>query len=153
MKLNIDIDEKHGETSITIQAAEWTEELEEIVKVIKKKNQKRLFGMDEDQTVLLNPSEIDYIYAENRKTYAALRNRRLELRMKLYEVEEMLIPHHFMRFSKSVIGNLNLIERFDLSFNGNLCVYFQSGNKEYVTREYVNAIKDKLLMGGKVNVR
>jgi DNA-binding LytR/AlgR family response regulator len=153
MKLNINIDEKHGETSVTIQATEWTEELEEIVKVIKKKNQQRLFGMDEDQTVLLDPSEIDYICAENRKIYAVLKDRRLELKMKLYEVEDMLIPHHFMRFSKSVIGNLHLIERFDLSFNGNLCVYFKSGNKEYITRKYVNPIKEKLLMGGNADDR
>ncbi|WP_010093982.1 LytTR family DNA-binding domain-containing protein [Ornithinibacillus scapharcae] len=153
MKVNIDIDEKYGETSISIQASEWTEELEEIVNVIRKSKQQRLFGVDEDQTVLLNPSEIDYVYAENRKIYAVLRDRKLELRMKLYEVEELLIPHHFMRFSKSVIGNLNQIERFDLSFNGNLCVYFHSGTKEYISRKYVNPIKEKLMMGGNADGR
>lgn len=148
MKLIIDINEKYGETSITIQASEWTDELEEIVKVINNNKQQRLFGLDADQTVLLNPSEIDYVYAESRKIYAVVKDRKLELRMKLYEVEELLIPHFFMRFSKSVIGNLNQIERFDLSFNGNLCVYFYSGNKEYITRKYVNPIKEKLMMGG-----
>ena len=127
--------------------------LEEIVNIIKKDKQQRLFGLDQDQTVLLNPSEIDYVYAENRKIYAVLKDRQLELRMKLYEVEEVLVPHHFMRFSKSVIGNLNRIERFDLSFNGNLCVYFHSGNKEYISRKYVNPIKEKLMMGGHADDR
>lgn len=69
--------------------------------------------------------------------------------MKLYEIEENLASYNFMRFSKSVIGNLNQIERFELSFNGNLCVYFESGNKEYITRKYVLPIKNRLNMGGK----
>ncbi|PAV30505.1 LytTR family transcriptional regulator [Virgibacillus profundi] len=148
MKVNIDIDNKYEETSVTIQAKEWTEDLEEIVKVIKKRKQQRLFGIDSDQTVLLDPHEIDFIYAEKRKIFATLKDRHFEIKMKLYEVEEFLIHHGFMRFSKSVIGNLNRIERFELSFNGNLCVYFQSGNKEYITKKYVTPIKDELIKGG-----
>jgi DNA-binding LytR/AlgR family response regulator len=148
MKINIDIDEKYDETQVTIQTKEWTEELEEIVKVIKKEKQQRLFGIDEDQTVLLEPKEIDFIHAEKRKIFAVVKDRRFEVKMKLYEVEDFLIAHGFMRFSKSVIGNLHRINRFEASFNGNLCVYFQSGNKEYITRKYVVPIKDRLMKGG-----
>ncbi|MFD2630518.1 LytTR family DNA-binding domain-containing protein [Oceanobacillus kapialis] len=148
MKLNIEIDDKYEETSVTIQAKEWTEELEEIAAIIKKRKQRRLFGVDEEQTILLNPRDIDYIYAQKRKVFAVTKDRELEVRMKLYEMEKMLVPHEFMRFSKSVIGNLGRIERFELSFSGNLCVYFQSGNKEYITRKYVKPIKDQLMKGG-----
>ncbi|UJL46838.1 LytTR family transcriptional regulator [Virgibacillus sp. NKC19-16] len=148
MKINIDIDDKYEETSVTIQAREWTEELEEIVKIVKKRRQQRLFGIESDQTILLDPNEIDFVYAEKRKIFATLKGRTIEVKMKLYEVEEMLTPYDFTRFSKSVIGNINRIERFELSFNGNLCVYFHSGNKEYITRKYVAAIKEKLMKGG-----
>lgn len=148
MKINIDIDDNHEETRITIQAREWTQNLEEIVNIINKKKQQRLLGIDEEQTVLLDPKEIDFIHAEKRKIYAVTKDSRFEVKMKLYEAEEFLIPHGFMRFSKSVIGNIDSIEKFEVSFNGNLCVYFQSGNKEYITRKYVNAIKEKLIQGG-----
>lgn len=151
MKVNIDIDENHEETSITIKANAWSEELEAIMDVIKKRKPHRLFGVEEDQTVLLEPNKIDFIYAEKRKVFAALKNKNIEIKMKLYEVEEMLTPHNFMRFSKSVIGNLNHVQRFELSFNGNLCVYFHSGNKEYITRSHVTKVKEKLLMGGQIN--
>ncbi|MCK0471679.1 LytTR family DNA-binding domain-containing protein [Halalkalibacter sp. APA_J-10(15)] len=150
MKVNIDIDDKHSEPSITIKTNEWTEELEEIVNIIKGKNRRRLFGFESDQTVLLDPNDIDFIYAENRKVFACMESRRVELRMKLYEIEEILAPFHYMRFSKSVIGNLNHIDRFELSFNGNLCVYFYSGNKEYISRNFVNPIKKRLTIGGKL---
>lgn len=114
MKINIELDDSYDETQVTIQAKEWTQELEEIVNIIKKKKQQRIFGMDEDQTVLLEPKEIDYIHAEKRKIFAVVKERRFEVKMKLYEVEDFLIPHGFMRFSKSVIGNLHRIERFEL---------------------------------------
>ncbi|MEI3613786.1 LytTR family DNA-binding domain-containing protein [Pseudogracilibacillus sp. SO30301A] len=148
MKINIDIDDNHEETRITIQAKEWTQELEEIVNIIKKNKQQRLLGVDEEQTILLEPKEIDFIHSEKRKTYAVSKDSRFEVKMKLYEVEEFLIPHGFMRFSKSVIGNIHRIKKFEASFNGNLCVYFQSGSKEYITRKYVGAIKDELIKGG-----
>ncbi|MFB1052043.1 LytTR family DNA-binding domain-containing protein [Paraliobacillus sp. JSM ZJ581] len=151
MKINIEIDHKHTEPSITIRTNEWSDELEEIVALIKRKNRHRLFGVESDQTILLDPNRIDFIYAEKRRVFARIDNRKVELRMKLYEMEEMLVPYDFMRFSKSVIGNLNQIDRFELSFNGNLCVHFYSGNKEYITRKHVSSIKNKLSMGGQLD--
>lgn len=149
MKVNIEIDEKYKETCITIQTNEWTEELEEIIQVIKRRKKERLFGVEEEQTVLLDPNDIDFVYAQKRKVFASCKKRNIEIKKKLYEVEEILVPHGFMRFSKSVIGNLNQIQRFELSFNGNLCVYFHSGNKEYITRKFATKVKEKLEMGGK----
>ena len=149
MKVNIEIDEKYKETCITIQTNEWTEELEEIIQVINRRKKERLFGVEEEQTVLLDPNDIDFVYAQKRKVFASCKKRNIEIKKKLYEVEEILVPYGFMRFSKSVIGNLNQIQRFELSFNGNLCVYFHSGNKEYITRKFVAKVKEKLEMGGK----
>lgn len=148
MKVNIDIDKQYESTSITIQTNEWTDELQALVQQIQAEKPQRIFGIDGEQTILLQPKEIDFFDVENRKVYAALPTRRLEVRMKLYELEEMLQPHYFMRFSKSVLGNINNIERFELSFSGNLCVFFQSGRKEYISRKYVAGIKEMLLMGG-----
>lgn len=148
MKIHIDLDDKFEETSITIQAKEWSKELDDLISMIKQQKPQRLFGVKEEQTILLEPANIDYVFVENRKTYAVVQKEQIEVRMKLYEVEEVLVSRHFMRFSKSVIGNLQQIARFELSFNGNLCVYFHSGNKEYITRKYVNSIKEKLMIGG-----
>ena len=147
MKIKLDLDMTHDETSITIHAKEWSEDIEILMKNLNSYRPKRILGVKEDQTILLNPREIDFIYAEKRKVYAISKDNKIELKQKLYELEEMLGPHQFTRFSKSVIGNVHLIQRFELSFNGNLCIYFQSGMKEYVSRKYVPTLK-KLLMEG-----
>lgn len=101
MKVNIEIDDNYNEPTITIQTNEWTEELEEILTIIKGKQRKRIFGMEDEQTVLLDPEQIEFVFAEHRKVYVVIGKRRLEIRRKLYELEEVLAPYHFMRFSKS----------------------------------------------------
>lgn len=149
MKVRIDVDAKHEEDVIIIQAKEWTEELAILVSKLQQPTATgRLIGIEDERSILLEPAEIDYVYAENRRVLAATRTTRIELRMKLYEVEELLAAKQFMRFSKSVIGNIEQISRFEVMFNGNLCVHFKSGNKEYVSRAYVAALKQRLILGG-----
>ncbi|USB33173.1 LytTR family DNA-binding domain-containing protein [Paenibacillus sp. YPG26] len=147
MKVEVEINEQYTETTITVKAKEWNAELALLMNKLQGKTVKRLIGVEDEQSILLDPGGIDYVYSEHRKVFASIQNQRVELRMKLYEVEEILADE-FTRFSKSVIGNLNQIERFELSFNGNLCVYFKSGNKEYVSRGYVSELKKKLIFGG-----
>ncbi|KHF41690.1 response regulator, LytTR family protein [Halalkalibacter okhensis] len=147
MKLNVDIDDKYDGVYVTIQAKEWTKEIEELVSKLQQPASKRIIGVEEEKSILLSPEEIDYIYAYNRKVFAVIHKQAVEVNMKLYELEELLKGHGFTRFSKSVIGNLNQIHRFELSFNGNLCVYFLSGSKEYVSRKYVQDIKKSLILG------
>jgi len=144
VKINVDIDEKYKDTQITIQSNEWSPEIQRLIDFINQQKPDRLFGVDGEQTVLLDPNEIDFFHVENRKTYAQMKNDKMEIRMKLFEIEENFFDKGFMRFSKSVIGNVNRIRRFELSFNGNLCVYFQSGSKEYISRKYVSAVKKRL---------
>ena len=78
MKVNIEIDDNYNEPTITIQTNEWTEELEEILTIIKGKQRKRIFGMEDEQTVLLDPEQIEFIFAEHRKVYVVIGKRRLE---------------------------------------------------------------------------
>ncbi|WP_217587252.1 LytTR family DNA-binding domain-containing protein [Lentibacillus saliphilus] len=148
MKVNIDINETYSNTTITIQAPAWNEELQNIVDIMNNKMPKRLFATRDDETILLKAEAIDFVFAEQRKVFAVTSDGHYEIKMKLFEVEQILLNYHFSRFSKSVIGNLNRITRFELSFNGNLCVYFISGMKTYISRKYVKDIKNKLALGG-----
>lgn len=148
MKVHIDIDNKNEETSVTVHAKEWSEELDSLIKTLKNAHSERIVGIDQEQSVLLHPKDIDYIFAEQKKVFAALGQQRVELKMRLYEAEELLYSKSFLRFSKSVIGNVKRIQRFEVTFNGNLSVHFKSGNKEYVSRKYVTSLKEQFLHGG-----
>ncbi|QQK80813.1 LytTR family transcriptional regulator DNA-binding domain-containing protein [Salicibibacter cibi] len=152
MNVNIDLSDKHEETTVIIQAREWSPELEALVRQLNNTTSGRIVGVSEEQSIVLDPNDIDFVYAEKRKVFAATTTKQnIELKMKLYEVEALLEGYDFTRFSKSVIGNIHHIQRFELAFNGNLCIHFDSGNKEYVSRKYVAPLKEKLVMGGGSN--
>lgn len=145
--VKIDLNKKYNETKVIIQAHEWSDELDDLVRKLNS-SKKRILGFTEDQSILLDPSEIDFVYAEKRKVFAeTTTHKKLELKMTLYKLEELLKNYHFIRFSKSVIGNTQHIRRFELAFNGNLLIHFESGNVEYVSRKYVAALKEKVTMG------
>ncbi|MBM7702460.1 LytTR family DNA-binding domain-containing protein [Metabacillus iocasae] len=148
MKIQIDLSSEHKETFITIHASQWSNELDALMKKLKNSSAKRLIGVAEEQSIVLSPADIDFVYSHQRKVYAQIAHEQFELKMKLFEVESLLEGYDFTRFSKSVVGNINQIARFELSFNGNLCVYFKSGNKEYVSRGYVSKLKQLLQTGG-----
>ena len=66
------------------------------------------------------------------------------LRLRLYEVEERLKQHHFIRISNSEIINLKKVRSFDLSFTGTICVVLNDGSKTYASRRYVTRLKGVL---------
>jgi DNA-binding LytR/AlgR family response regulator len=151
MKFSIDLNQKYTETFVTIHAKEWSEELDELVRKLDQQTPKRIVGSEGEKTILISPGDIDYVFAEKRKVYASIDHKSIELTIKLYEAEELLQSYGFTRLSKSAIGNLGNITHFELAFNGNLCVYFQSGVKEYVSRKYVQELKRKLIIGADEN--
>lgn len=144
MKVSIDIDDAYEETKVTIYCREMDDSIKEIVDFIKGKKTEFLVGKDNEMQHILKPDEIHYFHTENESVVAVTKAGSFTLKEKLYELEGMLPSSKFIRLSKSVIANLYELSRFEASFNGTLCVYFKSGAKEYVSRTYVNDIKEAL---------
>ena len=76
--------------------------------------------------------------------FAVLPEGEYVLRLRLYEAEERLKQRHFVRISNSEIINLKKARSFDLSFTGTICVTLSDGSSTYVSRRYVNKIKEVL---------
>ncbi|AOV06575.1 LytTR family DNA-binding domain-containing protein [Sporosarcina ureilytica] len=146
MKVSLDIDSRFDETLVTIESPELTEDVQEVLTFIKGRTTKFLIGKAGDMQHIIKPTEIHYCHTENEKVIAVTEKGSFQLKEKLYELEELLPTHQFIRLSKSVIANLYELSRFEASFNGTLCVHFKSGAKEYVSRTYVKDIKNALQM-------
>lgn len=122
------------------------ESIKNIIDFIKGQDTRFLIGQLGDMRHILKPADIHYFHTTCEAVSAVTATGEFRLKEKLYELEELLPPSQFIRLSKSVIANLDELSRFEASFNGTLCVYFKSGAKEYVSRNYVNAIKESLKM-------
>lgn len=144
MKLFLHIDQALKETRITIEVPELDEHIQEIIDFINRREQQFLIGKKGEMQHILKPDDIEYFHTENDHVIAVTETDSFILKEKLYELEAKLPSKKFIRFSKSVIANLHQLNRFEPSFNGTLCVYFKSGKKEYVSRNYVPVIKKAL---------
>lgn len=77
MDVHIDISDKYEKTTVIVQAKEWSEDLKALVKTIKRTQPTRLLGTEQEQSILLQPQEIDFVYAEKRKVFAAVKKSEL----------------------------------------------------------------------------
>ena len=146
MKVSLTIDQDFKETKVTIETPELNNSVQGILDFIKGQETEFLVGRDGDMQHILKPAEIHYFHTEKEHVIAVTATGSFKLKEKLYELEEFLPSNKFIRLSKSVIANLHELSRFEASFNGTLCVHFKSGTKEYVSRTYVNTIKEALKM-------
>ena len=145
MKIEIQIDSNIKEDKIVIYAKEITEEIQKIVKQLENEHIDVITGIYDEKIYILKPSEINYFYSENQKILAKT-DKLVQVKLKLYEIEDMFKNKGFIRISNSVIANINKIENIEMSFNGVMCIRFKNGDKEYSSRRYVKKIKESLAL-------
>ena len=144
MRFELIIDERAEETvTATVhRRSALTDELEALV--AQYIGAGRLMGYSRGEVRPLTFGDIDCIYVEAGHTYAALSDgQRCQLRMRLYEAEQLL-PGCFVRINKSAVGSLRRIERFTSSVTGSVSVVFKGGYRDYVSRRCFPEIKRRL---------
>lgn len=144
MKLEIKIEPDLEESKIVIFTSEVTEEIQEIINKINRQPNKVFTGVKDEKIYVLNPREIFYFYAENQKVLAKTEKYPVQVKSKLYELEEGLRGTSFLRISNSVIANVDKIKNLEMSLSGTLCIKFLNGDIEYSSRRYVSRIKKYL---------
>lgn len=144
MQIEIQIDEKCEKPKVIIITDKMTEEVSEIVKNLSAEREQTIAGFKDDIVEVLEPDNLFRIYASNSKVFAQTDHGEYQLRLRLYELEQRLDSHSFVRISNSEIINLKKVKGFDLSFSGTICVMLSNGAVTYVSRRYVAKIKQIL---------
>ena len=174
MKVNVEIDEKYVEPNAVIYANQITEDIKAAVEFLKQENIKGINCLKNEQTVIVKLEEIEKIYALTGKVYLETKNETLEIRKRIYELEEMLPKRNFLRISNSEIINFDKVKNIELKIYGSLgfdkehinvvevaklmekagvkmiCVHgrtrsdFYSGKVTYASRRYIKKIKEFL---------
>lgn len=141
MEVEIKLDSSYTETKVVIYTDNITEEITQLAKKLTGNIAKIIVGYDDNIMTVLEESEIIRVFAENGKVFAVTENGKYMLKLRLYEVEEVLDKRYFVRISKSEIINLKRVKNFDLSITGTICVKLSDNSVTYVSRRYVNKIK------------
>lgn len=141
MKLKIIID-RNLEEEILVFAHERTKLIDEIECIVND-YQKEIIGYIDTGVHKLSLSQISCFIVENNKVYAITQNEKFQIKMRLYQLEEML-GVGFIKINQSCIANINEIKKFDTSISGTLKVIFKNGYSDYVSRRNIKTVKERL---------
>ena len=144
MKVDIVIDSEFKEPKITIYTNKITAEIDDIVRKLSEQSSQILVGFYDGMFEVLDQSQVIRFYTECGKLYAMTNINTYLIRLRLYELEDILDKSKFIRISNSEIINLSHTKSFDLSYLGTICVSLSNGTVAYVSRRYVSKIKKVL---------
>ena len=94
---------------------------------------------------------IDIFYAESvdNRLFIYTADDSYELRLKLYELEEMMKGKHFLRVQKGLLVNLMKIKSIKPALSGRYTALLKNGEEIIISRKYVPNLK-AVLKGGEV---
>ncbi len=141
MQLEVKIDSSCIEPKVIILTASMTEDVKNILNKLSEQAPQIISGSRDNKIEVIEQADLIRIYANSGKVFAVTHKGEYALRLRLYEIEERLPPHQFVRISNSEIINLKNVNHFDLSFTGTICVKLANGTSTYVSRRYVPKLK------------
>ncbi len=122
-----------------------TPRMEALARRLEEMDDGTLPGFQADQAFLLETSRLTCLYAQDKEILARSETGEVySLRLRLYELEERLDSHTFVRISRSEIVNLKQVAALDLKLSGTIRMTLRDGSVCYVSRRYVKKIKQAL---------
>lgn len=104
----------------------------------------KLYAKRDDEYCFINASEVLYFEAVDNRTFLYTQEAVLEIRQRLYELEDTLSEKDFIRISKSIIVNINQIRSLKPELNRTILATMCNGERLSISRKYVPAVR-KLL--------
>lgn len=143
MRIEIDIDERYSDLEVTIRANRLTKDVEKLVALMRMVNMQ--IGVRQgEETFLLDADSILYIETVDRRTFVYTEKDTYESELKLYEIEQELLSHDFLRISKQAIVNMRMIKSLRADIDRKIRVTLKNGEQIVVSRMYSDELRRKL---------
>ena len=140
LKVKVEINPLYSEVHAILKYNSMTKEIEDLKNILESYNNV-LMGYSDDNMTLLQYNEIYRIYTENQKVFAITSKGKYLLKMRLYEIEIMLLKHQFIKVSRFEIINVMQIQELKNLYSGNIKIIFKYGESTFVSRRFVSQIK------------
>ncbi len=141
MQLEVKIDSSYIEPKVIILTASMTEDVNILLNKLSDHVPQIISGSKDSKIEVIEQADLIRIYTSAGKVFAVTHKGEYALRLRLYELEERLPTHQFVRISNSEIINLKKVDSFDMSFTATICVKLSNGTVTYVSRRYVSKLK------------
>lgn len=146
MKVEIRIVPEREEPAVVLETPALTAQAEELAAQLRALMPETPILWQGDRAIRPAAADILRFYTEDKGVLAQLADGRVcTVRLRLYELEERLDGHTFVRISHSEIVNLRRVTALDLSITGTIKMHLADGAAVcYVSRRYVKKIRQAL---------
>ncbi len=147
MKVELKIEPGLEEPRIVIHAGAETEDIRRLIQDLSGRSLGPISVWEGDRTMPVPQSDFLRFYTEGKGVTAQTVDGTYAVRLRLYELEEVLDATRFVRISNSEIINLDRVTAVDLSLAGTIRMTLDRTVPVYVSRRYVKKIKETLGLG------
>lgn len=145
MKVEIRVTPEREAPGLILEVPALTPQLEALAQRLSGLDDGTLTGFQGERAFLLDTASLTCLYAQDKGVYARREDGEVfSLRFRLYELEERLDNHTFVRISHSEMVNLKRVAALDLKLSGTIRMALTDGTECYVSRRYVKKIKEAL---------
>ena len=106
--------------------------------------EEKLDTIGNDKHYLISPLEVLYFESVDNRTFLYTETQVLEIKKRLYELEEILSDKDFVRISKSQLVNINKIKLLKPELNRSITAEMINGEILFISRRYAKQIKTLL---------
>lgn len=143
MKITMNQDPSFSETEIIINCPQADEDILRLMAMLRI-HQRKLVGIMEGESRLLDVKDILYIDTADKRTFLYTGGAVYESALRLYELEEGLRDQGFLRSGRSALVSFRHVQAIRPELGGRLLVTVEGGEQLYVSRQYAAVWKEKL---------
>lgn len=144
MDIEFKLDSTQLEPKITVTASELTQEVKELLLRLEHGRPTAISAVKDGQIFLLSPERILRFFADGKNVSLQTEDGVFSVRQRLYELEDLLDRHTFVRISHSEIVNLSHVTALDLNLSGTIRMTLTGGVTCFVSRRCLKKIKQAL---------
>lgn len=143
MKLQIEQIPTLEETEILIKCKEIDSKINKISNYIRT-SYITLIGKIDGEQFIINLDDIFYFEAVENKVFAYVEKDVFEVNYKIQELVDMLKRTSFIQTARTIVLNINKIEKVSTLVNGRISAVLVNGEKMIITRVFSHSFKNKL---------
>lgn len=133
----------HGGLQVIIKCEKANEEVHRLKSHINLFHAK-LTAKRNQETVFVELAEVLYFESVDNRTFVYTSDAVMEIKYRLYELENLLPSEDFFRISKAQIVNVNQIKALAPGFNRTLFATMTNGEQVYISRKYAMELRSAL---------
>ncbi len=131
---------------LEIRCHKVTDDVQEIISFVKSR-QGQLSARKDGRDIEIPVIDIFYAESVDNRVFIYTAKDSYEVRVKLYELEDMLKARSFIRVQKGMLLNLMKIKSIKPALSGRYGALLRNGEEIVISRKYVAELKSALMKG------